>query len=223
MNNANKIDIIICGNNKLYLDEQKRYIENLIIPDEMQLDVLVVEGAKSMTSGYNEGMANSDAKYKIYMHQDTFIVNRNIISDLLDIFQNPQIGMIGMVGTPKLPENAIMWNDFRYGKLYTSMNYQAGESIIGDMENYYEEVEAIDGFFMATQYDIPWREDIFDKWDFYDISQSFEFEKMGYKVVVPNMDRPWCIHDDGFFNLKNYYRQRKKFLEEYKWKMRVYQ
>ncbi len=99
-----------------------------------------------MTSGYNEGMANSDAKYKIYMHQDTFIVNRNIISDLLDIFQNPQIGMIGMVGTPKLPENAIMWNDFRYGKLYTSMNYQAGESIIGDMENDYEEVEAIDGF-----------------------------------------------------------------------------
>ena len=67
MNNANKIDIIICGNNKLYLDEQKKYIENLIIPDGMQLNILVVEGAKSMTSGYNEGIANSDAKYKIYM------------------------------------------------------------------------------------------------------------------------------------------------------------
>ena len=210
-----KIDIIVCGNNKEYLDEQRKYIENLIIPNGMQLDILVVEGAKSMTSGYNEGMANGDAKYKIYMHQDTFIVNRNIISDLLDIFQNPQIGMIGMVGTPKLPENAIMWNDFRYGKLYTSMNYQAGESIIGDMENDYEEVEAIDGFFMATQYDIPWREDIFDKWDFYDVSQSFEFRKNGYKVVVPNMYRPWCIHDDGFFNLKNYYNQRRKFKSEY--------
>ena len=49
MNNVNKIDIIICGNNKLYLDEQKKYIENLIIPDGMQLDILVVEGAKSMT------------------------------------------------------------------------------------------------------------------------------------------------------------------------------
>lgn len=210
-----KIDIIVCGNNKEYLDEQRKYIENLIIPNGMQLDILVVEGAKSMTSGYNEGMASSNAKYKIYMHQDTFIVNRNMISDLLDIFQHPQIGMIGMVGTPKLPENAIMWNDFRYGKLYTSMNYQAGESIIGDMENDYEEVEAIDGFFMATQYDIPWREDIFDKWDFYDLSQSFEFRKMGYKVVVPNMYRPWCIHDDGFFNLKNYYNQRRKFNNEY--------
>ena len=77
-----KIDIIVCGNNKEYLDEQRKYIENLIIPNGMQLDILVVEGAKSMTSGYNEGMANSDAKYKIYMHQDTFIVNRNIISDL---------------------------------------------------------------------------------------------------------------------------------------------
>ena len=210
-----KIDIIVCGNNKEYLDEQRKYIENLIIPNGMQLDILVVEGAKSMTSGYNEGMASSNAKYKIYMHQDTFIVNRNMISDLLDIFQHPQIGMIGMVGTPKLPENAIMWNDFRYGKLYTSMNYQAGESIIGVMENDYEEVEAIDGFFMATQYDIPWREDIFDKWDFNDVSQSFEFRKNGYKVVVPNMYRPWCIHDDGFFNLKNYYNQRRKFNNEY--------
>lgn len=210
-----KIDIIVCGNNKEYLDEQRKYIENLIIPNGMQLDILVVEGAKSMTSGYNEGMASSNAKYKIYMHQDTFIVNRNMISDLLDIFQHPQIGMIGMVGTPKLPENAIMWNDFRYGKLYTSMNYQAGESIIGVMENDYEEVEAIDGFFMATQYDIPWREDIFDKWDFYDVSQSFEFRKNGYKVVVPNMYRPWCIHDDGFNNFKSYYTERKKFIKEY--------
>ena len=215
MNNVNKIDIIICGNNKLYLDEQKKYIENLIIPDGMQLDILVVEGAKSMTSGYNEGMASSNAKYKIYMHQDTFIVNRNIISDLMTIFQNPQIGMIGMIGTPELPENAIMWSGNRYGKLYISVNYQAGESIIGDMEKDYEEVEAVDGFFMATQYNIPWRDDIFDKWDFYDVSQSFEFRIKGYKIVVPNMDTPWCIHDDGFNNFKSYYTERKKFIKEY--------
>lgn len=27
-----KIDIIVCGNNKEYLDEQRKYIEDLIIP-----------------------------------------------------------------------------------------------------------------------------------------------------------------------------------------------
>ena len=49
----------------------------------------------------------------------------------------------------------------------------------------YTEVEAVDGLFIATQYDVKWREDIFDGWDFYDISQSEEFHRAGYKVVVP--------------------------------------
>ena len=31
------------------------------------------------------------------------------------------------------------------------------------------EVEGVDGLLMATQYDIPWREDLFDGWDFYDL------------------------------------------------------
>ena len=109
-----------------------------------------------------------------------------------------------------------MWNGPRIGKLYFNMIYQSGESVIGEIEGKYQEVEAIDGLLMATQYDVPWREDLFDKWDFYDISQSAEFLKAGYKVVVPNQTHPWCIHDDGFFNLKNYYNARKVFLEEYK-------
>lgn len=63
---------------------------------------------------------------------------------------------------------------------------------------------------------MQWREDLFDKWVFYDISQSAEFLKAGYKVVVPNQTHPWCIRYDGFFNLKNYYNARKVFLKEYK-------
>ena len=70
------------------------------------------------------------------------------------------------------------------------------------------EVEASDGLLMVTQYDFPWRDDLFDKWDFYDVSQSLEFIRHGYKVVVPYMETPWCIHDDGFVNLKNYYEER---------------
>lgn len=79
----------------------------------------------------------------------------------------------------------------------------------------YLEVEAIDGFLMVTQYDIPWRADLFDKWDFYDCSQSMEFGRRGYKVVIPNMKRPWCVHDCGFINLKNYDVEKEKFIAEY--------
>ncbi len=76
--------------------------------------------------------------------------------------------------------------------------------------------EAVDGFLMATQYDIPWREDVFNGWDYYDASQSFEFRKAGYSVVVPHQDPPWCLHDDGWLNLTNYFNNRLIFKSEYK-------
>ena len=76
-------------------------------------------------------------------------------------------------------------------------------------------MEAIDGFLMATQYDIPWREDLFDKWDFYDASQSMEFIRHGYKVVIPKMEEPWCLHDCGYLNMDHYEEEREKYVKEY--------
>ena len=82
-------------------------------------------------------------------------------------------------------------------------------------EIYY--VKAIDGFLMATSVDIPWREDIFDGWDFYDMSQSMEFRRHGYLLAVPDQKQPWCLHDDGkVLSLLNYNHYRKLFIEEYK-------
>ena len=75
----------------------------------------------------------------------------------------------------------------------------------------YQQVQAVDGLLIATQYDLPWREDLFDNWDFYDISQGQEFIQKGYRIVVPYQKQPWCIHDDGFNNLKNYYHARRIF------------
>lgn len=80
----------------------------------------------------------------------------------------------------------------------------------------YDEVEIIDGFIMITQYDIPWREDIFKGWHFYDVSQSMEFILKGYKIVIPNQENSWRIHECGITKIKNDYQiYRKMFLKEY--------
>ena len=55
----------------------------------------------------------------------------------------------------------------------------------------------------------------FDKWDFYDASQSMEMRLAGYKVLVPWQKEPWCIHDCGYVSLKNYEIERRKFVKEY--------
>ena len=80
----------------------------------------------------------------------------------------------------------------RYGKLYETHVYETvimdnREGVEADRSRPYIDVEAIDGLIMITQYDIPWREDLFQKWDFYDVSQSMEFIRHGYKVAVPCM------------------------------------
>jgi hypothetical protein len=206
----------MCVNDELYEEECIRYIKRLHVPEEYEVQQLSVLGAKSMADGYNEAMQQTDAKYKVFLHQDVFIVYKNFIRDLLWIFdQDKEIGMIGMVGSPVMPAEGVMWADDRIGSLFTSNIKQAGPALIGQVKMPYEQVEAIDGLLMATQADLPWREDIFDGWDFYDVSQSMEFRKKGYKVVVPHMEIPWCLHDDGYVNLERYFKWRDVFLKEY--------
>lgn len=216
--NEKEFCFIICSNNNVYLEECLQYIRSLIVPDGYSVDALTVEGAASMTAGYNEAMQCSQAKYKVYLHQDTFIVNPHFIEECLKIFQSDEkIGVLGCIGAKKLPASGIMWETDRYGMLYEQHIYETVllSNTIGMKENEVMDVEVLDGFLMVTQYDIPWREDLFDKWDFYDASQSMEFIRKGYRVVVPAMREPWCVHDCGFVNLERYEEERKKFVEEY--------
>lgn len=210
-----KVAFIMCVNDELYAKECILYLEQLELPQGFTSEIIQIRGASSMTSGYNQAMSQSDAKYKVYLHQDVFIVYRSFINELIRLFQNPEIGMIGMVGGVDVDRMPVAWNGKRLGMLHTNSVIVADSYLFGAVEGEYQEVQAVDGLLMATQYDIPWREDIFKRWDFYDVSQSIEFRKRGYRVVVPHMDEPWCIHDDGILNLEHYYEQLDIFLEEY--------
>lgn len=213
--NDKKFCFIMCVNDAHFEQEAITYIYRLHIPEGYEIECLSVREAASMAAGYNEGMASSDAKYKIYMHQDVFIINRDFLYRLLEIFQNPHIGMMGLIGAPKMPANGIMWFEKRLGEIYANNVYESFYRNLGAAAMPYQSVEAIDGLLMATQYDIPWREDLFKHWDFYDASQSFEYRRAGYEVVVPHMEQPWVMHDEGFAKLKQYYDDRKIFVKEY--------
>lgn len=191
--NENKLCFIICSNNALFLDECMLYLSLLEVPEGMETELLVIEDAKSMTAGYNEGMNATDAKYKVYLRQDTFIVCRDFIFKILEIFQfDSKIGMIGMIGAAKLSTDAVMWHEERCGDFYgLDQMPDNGLQDIERLEAGYKQVEVVDGFLIATQYDLPWREDILDGWDFYDVSQCMEFRRAGYKIVVPAQNPSW--------------------------------
>ncbi|MGN1176915.1 MAG: glycosyltransferase family protein [Roseburia sp.] len=216
LKNEKKIAFIACVNNEIYFEECRHYIEKLHIPKGYEVEILAVSDAVSMCAGYNEAMQSSDAKYKIYMHQDVFIKDTEFLDKIIQIFkEDSEIGMIGMVGGVQMPKTGVIYRAWNIGKVdcrEPDLSYY----LEGDTKKKQNEVvEAIDGLIMITQYDIPWREDLFVKFDFYDASGAFEMRRKGYKVVVPYQETPWVIHDSSFAKLNNYDVNRKICLKEY--------
>ena len=216
--NPNKICFIICINNDIYAEECLNYINRLIVPDDFSYEVITITEAVSMLSGYKDGCSRTDAQYKIFMHQDVFILNLHFLEDIINIFKaDGNIRMIGMVGTQKMPDNFIMWSDDLTGNLfsygcetdYTKYKYD----ITSDN---YTDVVSVDGFLMAINGEPVLRDDMFDGWDFYDISMSYEIRRQGYRIVVPNQRMPWCMHDDGdLLSMLDYDHYRNIAIKEY--------
>ena len=210
--NEKKICFIICTNSKQYLEECLLYLNFLEIPDGYETELLTIEGAQSITVAYNEAMNASDAKYKIYIHQDTFIIKRDILHYIIDVFQTDEtIGVIGTLGCEKLSKTGVI----RLGELCGGAYKE--DRAIEKIEEDYREVEAVDGSFIATQYDFPWREDVITGWSFHDVSQCLEFRKNGYKIVVPAQESEWIIHPKREVKCSQEYEVNRELLvQEYK-------
>ena len=196
-----KIAIITCVNDEALYNESLLYIEHLTVPEDMKIELIEVQQAKSMASGYREAMESSDAKYKIYMHQDCFPCNKNLLHDIVALFKKDKaIGAMGVAGSGDLSVKKPVWweSQYKYGKIYTIeadefVKFNEFCQINGDYVN----AAALDGLFIATQYDLPWRSDLFDGWHFYDVSQTREFINAGYDVIIPRQEKPWVIHFTG--------------------------
>ncbi len=214
-----KFAFITCVNSDYWYSECLLYLKHLNFPAGITPEFIDIRGAGSMTSGYNEGMNKTNAKYKVYLHQDTFVVNKNLVADLLKIFSDKTIGAVGVIGCRNLPKTGVWWDGMRtYGRvLHACEPESVVDSECMEPEGLFQEVESVDGLFLATQYDLTWREDLFDGWHLYDTSLCKENQRVGRKVVVPNQSQDfWCIHCPKEKSLDPKYRKYQKiFLREY--------
>ncbi|NRU88044.1 hypothetical protein DFH41_002631 [Clostridium beijerinckii] len=69
----NKIAFITCVNDETLYEKSLSYINKLQIPMGIEIEIIAIRNAKSMTSAYNEAIQKSDSKYKVYLHQDVYI------------------------------------------------------------------------------------------------------------------------------------------------------
>lgn len=215
--NDKKICFISAVNNYELYEECLMYINSLDTDDEFEIEIKPIYNSKSICSAYNMAMLSSDAKYKVYLHQDTFIINKSFIKDIVKLFKkNKNIGLIGACGAKYIPRSGVWWEcSEKYGKVYENRGIRTEILGFDEVKKDYEEVDCVDGLILITQYDIRWREDIFDGWHLYDTSQCMEFKKNKYKIAVPNQVNPWFIHYCGDVSVKDYDKYRAIFINEY--------
>ena len=225
--NNQDIAIIFCTNDKDYYNECCCYLKRLIVPDSSDLNIIAVHNAPSMAAGYNLAMKHSNAHYKIYIHHDTFIIDTDILNKLIHIFSiNPDIGLIGNSGSLNIPSDGEWWSDknlsnwcynlFQDNSLQTNYtNSYINNSSCNDI--CIKPASAIDGIFMATDTDIQWRDDLFDNWHFYDISQTMEFKKNGYTPAFICTSTPMLLHELSITKhpISYYENYRKIFVSNY--------
>nr|WP_055736261.1 glycosyltransferase family protein [Alkalicoccobacillus plakortidis] len=208
MNLKKTISFICCVTNEALFKRCCAHIEQLYMPSGYQSEIVPVRGAVSMTAGYNSGMNQAVGQYKVYLHQDSFILNQSFLYDLLFIFQNNKnLGLLGVIGTRKLPFHGMWWlSDYKFkvGKII-EVRDTFKQTIFVDTTYMYEKVACIDGLLMVTQYDLTWPEEAITGWHFYDTAQSLQYAKEGYDVGVAHQSSPWVIHYCESSTMKGYY------------------
>lgn len=216
----NSIAFITAVNDNELYQICKDHISKLILPACIErMEFIPVYGAKSLPKAYNIGMNRSNAKYKVYLHQDLWITNPYFVFYMLTEFRNDEkLGILGVVGARKIPESYIWWEGEVVGEIKDNHNGEIAvkqSTFITDPDKVIE-VDSLDGCILCTQYDIKWDETF--NFDFYDTSQVYQFTKyFGYKAgIIPfhghdTTVEHWC----GICNMENYEVERRKFLRNY--------
>ncbi len=209
-----KIAVIIHKTNDKFCTRLIDSLQNLEVPDNYDVEILPVEGEEKFFA-YDYAMKYSDAKYKIYIDEKVVVLERNILQRIVKNFQSDEkIGIIGVSGAIEFSTHGICLDSAkRCGKIFlTSKKLLAEWSKINED---YQEVEAVDGWFMATQYDFAWRHDLFHGKTYGESAQCIEFKRQGrgYKTVVVNQDTPYIWYSGNSFEEDEF--SREIFLKKY--------
>jgi hypothetical protein len=163
----------------------------LSVPEEIQLDYIVIREADSIAEAYDAGQNATNAKYKVYLNENVFLVNPDFIGDILDIFSaNPKVGMVGALGYTRDDTGFI----HREGSLLAEGNETKCVFYSPETQTGLRIVDFLDSNLLVTSYDVEWLPEG-DSTRMME-HQSEKMRQQGYQSVVLLQDKPWCLYDN---------------------------
>ena len=210
---AKKIAVIVARQGEELPQDLLMSIRLLEQPEGFTMELVEVEGKAGMAAAYGQAMEASAAKYKIYLDERVRILDSHLLVRIVHLFEtHVDLGVLGISGTKLLPPDGIAFHSTRrIGSLRLAEDARTVSwgRVLGEMEN----VLAVDGFLMATQVDLPWREDLFHGGAFFDAAQCLEFRRQGLRSAVLGQDEPLVEFLGESFPADE--AGRRAFLEEY--------
>lgn len=189
----NKISFVLYGDNEWILSENQNYINSLNLPNDTNIEVFRIMNKGSLASCLEFGRKQSDAKYKIYLDQNAYIIDKNFIFKIISTFEkHPKLGILGVRGYYLDTEKNEM--KFLGNNLYHQYGYNSKISILKEGEaTGVIAALALDKHVMITTVDTPWADDDSNT----NIVKSVELRHMGFETAVLIDDNPMVLFDNS--------------------------
>lgn len=184
---GNKICFIVYSDTFNKYSDSRQYILDLETYG-MQVEYYTVENAKNKYIDFNQILQISDAKYKVYMSSDCYIINKKFIGGIIALAEsNPFIGAVGIVGTVL---KTFEHEEMVYGEcLVNNLSDGMKKEKYREIEDIYGEVDWLDEKFIITVQDIFWNEEK----DHADIIHAMDMREAGYKNIVVRQEKQWVM------------------------------
>ena len=185
-----KIAVIVARQGEALPSEFLMSLRLMEQPAGFTMELVEVEGRAGLAAAYGQAMEASTAKYKIYIDERVRILDSGLFARIVRLFEKrADLGLVGIAGTKILSPDGIAFHSTRrIGSL--RLAEEARTVSWGRVLGEAEDVLAVDGFLMATQVDLPWREDLFHGAAFFDVAQCMEFRRRGLRSAVLGQEEP---------------------------------
>jgi GT2 family glycosyltransferase len=178
------ISIIICSRTASISDELTQNIDQTIgIPYELVI-IDNSENLYSIFSAYNEGVKRSKYEVLCFMHDDIILKTNDWGIKVMNRFNSPKLGAIGVAGSPYY---AILPGAWWSGGYICQSVYGEQELAYQSKEDNALPVVVLDGLWFCVRKSlfstIRFDDSTFNGFHYYDMDISLQIQQKGYKLL----------------------------------------
>lgn len=187
------ISCIVCSR---YSALSERLVQNIQHTIGESFELVVLDNSKnkySMFSAYNEGVRRAKGEFLCFMHEDILFHSDNWGKEIVNIFADSSVGLIGVLGTQFLPStpSAWWWSGCTVGHVLQSKNNKLGcgnWSVNGNPIVKDTDAVAVDGLWFCVKRElfdrISYDEASFNSFHCYDLDICMQVLSLGKRIIV---------------------------------------